>query len=341
MSEYSNHHDPTCQAVAYGESSNDKMRLIESLKLARKLGEPYTQKRYDHDYPDSKDGSLKRLVRDLRKLGAEIELPDFETYGGSHGYILTYVPDFNSVELTESEKAAYYKTEWWKVKSRERKDFDGNKCQQCHGTRDPDSELVTHHLTYGDKIDKSKHDMRSVLFNECHVTQLITLCELCHSDAHRRPNPPNLNHMTFDRDEYLWYCEKCKITERDAEPFGSKPIGEKKRRHRTWVSTDPISGDVSKVKAVMVEMRSFGVVIVEAKEDSKLHDLPVANLSKKDQDYVEGIVGGLTPEPINPSIAEMMTKLPRKTEQVNASVPRDLFGEIETFSEGDPEYNYS
>jgi len=97
------------------------------------------------------------VIGDLRRRGHVIH-----TIRGSYHYEGLREDMVKAKQLKE----LYYQTAHWRNKAKQRKEFDGWKCVQCHSTES----LETHHWRYE-------------LFNE-DLLDLVTLCEQCHRDMH-------------------------------------------------------------------------------------------------------------------------------------------------------------
>jgi len=101
-------------------------------------------------------------IKNLRERGYVINVVKQDD-GTSMHELVDYVA---MVEVTDEWKAAYYLSEHWTQKRRDRLIFDDWKCCHCRST----SELQVHHWKYD-------------LFNES-IEDLVTLCNVCHERIH-------------------------------------------------------------------------------------------------------------------------------------------------------------
>ena len=107
------------------------------------------------------DHRFSASVNVLRDRGWHIEIAD-----GVHS-LIGYSP---RVRVTETMKEAYYKTQHWKDKRRERMSHDCFQCVNCRSKR----ELQVHHWVYD-------------LFDE-DLADLHTYCAKCHKRIHKCKN---------------------------------------------------------------------------------------------------------------------------------------------------------
>jgi 5-methylcytosine-specific restriction endonuclease McrA len=89
---------------------------------------------------------------------------------GNGEYVYSLGQRVLMVEVTDEMKAAYYQTEHWKAKRRERREFDEHRCCHCRSTQS----LEVHHWNYD-------------LFQE-DLSDLATLCSVCHERIHNNAN---------------------------------------------------------------------------------------------------------------------------------------------------------
>lgn len=67
----------------------------------------------------------------------------------------------------------YLRSSAWKAKALERAEIDNYRCQMCGCTGTMTNKLQIHHLSYRN------------LYNEDVDKDLITLCDVCHTNVHR------------------------------------------------------------------------------------------------------------------------------------------------------------
>ncbi len=98
----------------------------------------------------------------------------------------------------------------WKTICAQIRNRDDNKCRLCDSTE----KLHVHHLTY------------ERLGNE-RLQDLVTLCELCHSDQHKLANTIRINNKRLkgDKDKSIrqaWAATKSKLKQRKKRKRSSK-----------------------------------------------------------------------------------------------------------------------
>lgn len=98
----------------------------------------------------------------LRERGYQIDVEKLSD-GTSIHTLIGYTP---LVEVTDEMKAAYYETEHWQIRRRERLAMDEFTCRSCMST----DSLQVHHWVYE-------------LFAES-INDLMTLCNGCHERFH-------------------------------------------------------------------------------------------------------------------------------------------------------------
>jgi len=129
-----------------------------------------------------------------------------------HDYVNLYneITEERSERLKRLPYKKFLETDYWRIISGYVKQRDHNECVQCSETHN----LQVHHLTY----ENRGYEYRT------HETDLVTLCNECHSALHNiKPKPvkkPRVRRNSSQSPEYSWLPalrQKQKEKQRDRQ----------------------------------------------------------------------------------------------------------------------------